>query len=308
MTPFFSIIIPLYNKEKHIQKTLESVLNQSFKDFEVIIVNDGSTDNSLSIIEPFNDARIKILSQENKGVSAARNNGIKNAIATYIAFLDADDYWYNNHLETLHKHIIENPSCFVFATICEIEKTHDIIKPSFSVKFNTEFEKTNFFNASFKRSILTMQTIVIDKNIIEKTGYFNLKFQNGEDTEWFIKIGLLYPIGFINKVTARHNLVKNSLTKNTFSMVKRCDFSEFIEIEKTNNLAKKFIDINRFSLAINCKVENDFDNYYKLKNQIDFKNLSKKQQFLIQMPKFILLLLKKVKYLLEKTGIRTSAF
>ena len=89
----FSIIIPLYNKEKYIVNTIKSVLNQSFSKFEVIVVDDGSSDNGVNAVKKIDDSRIKIITQKNQGVSAARNNGIKNAKYEYIAFLDADDLW-----------------------------------------------------------------------------------------------------------------------------------------------------------------------------------------------------------------------
>src|SRR5262245_2597869 len=100
--PFFSVIIPLYNKENYIRNTLKCVLEQSFTDFEIIIVNDGSTDNGLKVVKEFTDSRIVIEEQTNKGVSAARNLGIEKAAGTMIALLDADDYWFPNHLEVLH--------------------------------------------------------------------------------------------------------------------------------------------------------------------------------------------------------------
>jgi glycosyltransferase involved in cell wall biosynthesis len=90
----FSVVIPLYNKAHTIINTLQSALNQSFMDFEVVIVDDGSTDNGVEVIKQFtNDERVRIIRQENKGVSAARNNGIKHARYDYIALLDGDDEW-----------------------------------------------------------------------------------------------------------------------------------------------------------------------------------------------------------------------
>ena len=96
-----SIVIPLYNKGFIISETLDSVLAQTFTDFEIIIVNDGSTDNGFEIVSQFSDKRIKLFQQQNKGAAAARNLGIEKATGELIAFLDADDYWYPNHLEVV---------------------------------------------------------------------------------------------------------------------------------------------------------------------------------------------------------------
>ena len=95
----FSIVIPLYNKAHTIERTLSTVLNQSFKEFEVVIVNDGSTDNSEEVIRNFtSDSRIKIINQENQGVSAARNKGVSLSSFEYVAFLDGDDEWLPDYL------------------------------------------------------------------------------------------------------------------------------------------------------------------------------------------------------------------
>ena len=93
MTPYFSVVISLYNKEKHIQSTIESVLAQTFVDFEIVIVNDGSIDTSETIVKSFTDNRIHYFHQENQSASAGRNAAISKATGTYIALLDADDLW-----------------------------------------------------------------------------------------------------------------------------------------------------------------------------------------------------------------------
>ena len=93
----FSIIIPLYNKEDSVVSTVQSILHQSCADFEVIVVNDGSTDSSTERLAEISDKRIRLIDQDNGGVSRARNVGIENATSDYIAFLDADDQWHPSH-------------------------------------------------------------------------------------------------------------------------------------------------------------------------------------------------------------------
>ena len=111
-----SIVIPCFNKQGQIATTLNSVLKQSFHDYEIIIVDDGSTDNSIEIIQQFNDSRIKLIQQTNSGVSAARNNGIKNASGDWIAFLDADDWWHPEYLKNIHTIITAHPEAKVVST------------------------------------------------------------------------------------------------------------------------------------------------------------------------------------------------
>ena len=98
---FFSVVIPLYNKANYIENTLKSVLDQTFTDYEIIVINDGSTDESEAVVRQFNDKRIQIFHQKNQGVSVTRNLGIEKSTGKLIAFLDADDYWLPNHLQEL---------------------------------------------------------------------------------------------------------------------------------------------------------------------------------------------------------------
>ena len=112
-----SVIIPLYNKAHTIVNTLTTVMSQTYQDFEVVIVNDGSTDNGVEVINKhFHDSRIRIVNQENAGVSAARNRGIDEAKGEWIAFLDADDEWLPTYLETIISSIARNPDNEIFIT------------------------------------------------------------------------------------------------------------------------------------------------------------------------------------------------
>lgn len=109
MVTKITVLIPLYNVEAYIEKTVQSVLNQSYSDFEVLLVNDGSQDRSVEICQKFTDPRIKILHQENQGPAAARNLGIRHAQGEYVAFLDGDDLWDENKLVKHIEHLDRNP-------------------------------------------------------------------------------------------------------------------------------------------------------------------------------------------------------
>lgn len=115
--PKFSIVIPVYNTEKFLKKCLDSVFNQTFKDFEVIVVNDGSTDNSKDIINEYMD-RIIYIEKENEGLSSARNDGISASKGEYLLFLDSDDYYENNFLYELSKKI--NSEEIIRYRICDV--------------------------------------------------------------------------------------------------------------------------------------------------------------------------------------------
>lgn len=134
-----SIIIPVYNTEIYLKDCLESLINQTYKDLEIICVNDGSKDNSLQILEEYSkkDSRVKIINQENKGMSAARNNGIKNANGEFIAFVDSDDWLDLNYFEKLHKAIAETNSDIAASSIIRTREN--------SKKIRIKYEKEEIF-------------------------------------------------------------------------------------------------------------------------------------------------------------------
>jgi glycosyltransferase involved in cell wall biosynthesis len=107
--PLISVVIPVYNGEKTIQETIKSVLNQTFQSLELIIVNDGSNDETLKVISIIKDPRIKVFSYPNAGLSASRNRGLAHATGEYISFIDADDLWTPDKLEAQLKVLQENP-------------------------------------------------------------------------------------------------------------------------------------------------------------------------------------------------------
>ena len=119
MTPFFSVVVTVYNKANFVKSTIQSILNQSFTDYEVVIVDDGSTDNSLEILKSIKDPRVTVYPTTNKGVSSARNHGIKQARGPYIALCDGDDIWLDNHLAELKALIKAYPDCGVYSTSYE---------------------------------------------------------------------------------------------------------------------------------------------------------------------------------------------
>ena len=129
----FSVVIPVYNKEKYLKETIQSVLNQVDVTFEIILVNDGSTDKSEAIIKDFDNSEINYISQINRGVSAARNTGITAAKYDYIAFLDADDLWDPSYLSSISKLISTFDRQRVFATQCVVETKKQSIAPVYSV-------------------------------------------------------------------------------------------------------------------------------------------------------------------------------
>lgn len=207
---FFSVVIPVYNKEKEIKNTLKSVLFQTFKDFEIILVDDGSTDNSIHSIQNIQDSRIKIISQPNQGVSAARNTGIKNATSQYIALLDADDKWEENYLEEQYKLIQKYPDCQIFATNYFYLYTSGkkVINKINHLNINGEdgILKDYFYIAATSQPPIWTSAVVIQKKALEQINGFPLGIKSGEDLLTWAKLAYYNKIAYSKKCLSTYIL------------------------------------------------------------------------------------------------------
>ena len=306
--PFFSVIIPLYNKENFIEKTIQSVLQQSFQDFEIIIINDGSTDRSEEKVLEFKDARIQYFKKENAGVAIARNLGIEKATSDYICFLDADDYWYPNFLETYHRYIQKFPTHKVFSSAVELEIKNTLVQAEYSIKKTNDFEIVDFFEASNKECILWTSCVVLHKSVLDAIGTFDTNISKGEDTELWIRIGLNYPIFFIWSIVSRYVFDPKSVSRNYNYYLEPFTFDKYAEAEKNNILLKKYLDFNRYTAVLKCKVQGNRNTSEELLAKIDFNNLSWKKRILIHLPPSILKVLIQIKFLLAKMGLSRNVF
>ena len=196
----FSVVIPLYNKEIHVYRTVNSVLNQTYQGFEIIVVNDGSTDDGRKIVSEIDDERIKIVDQDNQGVSAARNKGTAEAAYEYIAFLDADDEWLPDYLSEQIKLIEKFPQCGAYATAVETIRPNGVI---FHPPLGSLSESAwvglipNIFEL-FQLSLsgFLPSSIVVPVKIINEVGGFPIGVKLMEDITCWIKISIGYPIAF----------------------------------------------------------------------------------------------------------------
>jgi len=312
MKPYFSVVIPLYNKEDQIRSTLGSVLEQSFQDFEVIIVNDGSTDSSVDIVSSFDDQRIRIINKKNEGASIARNFGVQNSNGEYLALLDADDIWFSHHLADL-KHLIENfIGCGLYCSAYETSYySKNIVKGQF-FGINHPFEGIvpDYFTNSLIDSIACSSSIAIPKTIFEKYGYFDSDIKSGQDTEFWIRIALKEKIAFTSKISARIIIGNHgnhlSLSANRIEKLKILE--KFRKPEESNKSLKKYMDVIRFALAIDRKMSNDSQNFRQIVKNIDFTNLNFKQKIILNLPGFLIRSLKKFQGFLINKGIYLTPF
>ena len=200
-----SVVIPLYNKKDSVAHTLECVLNQTYQEFEIVVVDDGSTDGSAEVVEGFADERIRLIRQENGGVSAARNRGIKETRSEYVAFLDADDEWKPEHLQTLVGLMEKYPQCGAYSTNYEF-KQGDKVKHTILNKIPFDGEDgvlTNYFEvASCSHPPVWTSAACIKKSLLNEIGGFPVGIKSGEDLLTWTRIAIQTDWAYSLKATA----------------------------------------------------------------------------------------------------------
>ncbi|MDM1541805.1 glycosyltransferase family A protein [Empedobacter sp. 189-2] len=293
----FSVIIPLYNKEESILNTLNSVINQSYVEFEVIIVNDGSTDNSLAIVQNFNDPRIKIIDKPNGGVSSARNRGVKEATKAWITFLDGDDLWDKDHLNEYYKAIISNPDLnwlFSGFTAKNKEKKYEYVYSKKGVLGNVFKDLVNGLK-------IHTSTVCVKKSLFIKYEdlFFTEGINNSEDREVWYKLCCLDKTPFyIQKSLSIYTLdINNSLTKsksisnNSYLKLyeRLCSSTIFLQTNIDNRkILKKYIEnFNKNAIRVHYINNNNFEPVY-------VNYISNWEYFLLKYTIFLPSLLKKI--------------
>ena len=204
MNPRFSVIMPLYNKERYLKKAIESVIAQTYRDFELIIIDDGSTDNSLEVVRglKIEDRRLKILTQSNSGVAVARNNGVAASEGEYMCFLDADDWWESTFLEEMDRLIAEYPDAGIYASnyiYYKPGKTH--------VALNLSRGYIDYPKAYYEGSSMPVWTgaTCMPRKVFDEMEGFPVGIKLGEDFLLWAKTALYYPVAFSEKPLAYYN-------------------------------------------------------------------------------------------------------
>lgn len=207
-----SVVIPLYNKVGQVEETLQSVLAQTYNDFEIVIVDDGSTDGSAEKIEALGIGNLRLIRQKNAGVSAARNRGIEEARGEFVAFLDADDLWKPDYLATQFELAQNYPECDVFATNYEIHKsTGDVLKTIIQkLPFNgLDGVLSNYFEvASCSHPPLWTSAVMVRKSSMKGCCVFPIGVASGEDLLTWANLAVNYEIAYSNVVGASYTFIE----------------------------------------------------------------------------------------------------
>ncbi len=238
-----SIVIPLYNKKAHIKRTLDSVISQEMTNFELIVIDDGSTDGSGEIVKDYNDPRITLISQENKGVSKARNLGILKAQGNLIAFLDADDEWKPQFLREILKLQELFPSAGAYATAYEQITPQGSLRmcpPKNILEGGTEYGVlSNYFKVGLHYPVCA-SAVAIPKNILEEIGGFPADICPCEDLAVFLKVALNYQIAWTYKPLA---IYYQDATN------RRYGFIRFVEEPPVSKIARQAIQSGSLTLT-----------------------------------------------------------
>lgn len=276
----FSVIIPLYNKAPYIAKAIESVLGQTYCDFEVIVIDDGSTDQSLEVAKTFENKSITIVSQPNSGVSTARNNGVKIAKHPYICFLDADDWWHPTFLEEMKRLITDFPDAGIYGSGYYIVKNGQERIAPIGVSQGFERGIIDYCEVYAKTLCMPLWTgaVIVPKNIFDEEGGFKSQLKFGEDFDLWIRIALKHKVILVNKPLAYYNQdvdVNNRgvAVHKIYSPVNHFLFNldYLYDSEKNNHRLKILLDKLRVYILLKYRMQRAFPKEYSAEiKKVDF--------------------------------------
>lgn len=209
--PLVSVVIPAYNAAGTIHATLTSVLRQSLADLEVIVIDDGSTDTTLQVLAGFQDTRLRVLSFENGGLAASRNRGILHARARFVSFLDADDIWMPDKLQSQLEALERNPDAAVaYSWTDYIDEAGRFLyqgsHSSFSGQVYAHLLEHNFVESG--------SNVLVRRGVFEQVGNFDARFPGAEDWDFLLRVASRYPFAVVRKPQVLYRVVSGSMSSN----------------------------------------------------------------------------------------------
>jgi len=242
--PFISVVIPTYNSENFIAKTLETLYSQTYTNYEVIISDDGSIDNTVGVVRSFflrNPSRKKsLLINNHEGPGAARNKGIENASGDWISFLDSDDLWNDNKLERVVGYILENDDIDL---VCHSLIVKDGSKETLMDPSKYFNNKINPFLSMYRGNYLYTSALTIKKNILYQAGLFDNKLLSAQDYDLWLRLGMINKIkmGFIEDPLSIHVIREGNISANVERRLKcmlEISRKYYVELKKVSKVPK----------------------------------------------------------------------
>ena len=311
----FSVIIPLYNKAPYVAKAIQSVLAQSFMDYELIVMDDGSKDDSAEIaakaIEGHPNGRL--IKQDNAGVSMARNNGVAASHGDYLCFLDADDWWEPTFLEEMDKLITEFPDAGIYGTNYTIvnETKHKTRVAPIGLEVGFEKGYINYCQVYAKTLAmpLTSISVAIPRPIFDEMQGFPQGIKLGEDFLLWIRIALKYKVAFLNKPLAFYNQDVDAANRGVGRLHKPeehmlWNMADLEPLEHGNSDYKQLVDNLRTYGLYPYYLSKEFHEVATIElRKVDWKQQPKQVQKQYKRPLFIQRLL----FLFGKIGSRVKS-
>lgn len=294
----FSVIIPLYNKGPYIEKALRSVFAQTYTDYEIIVVDDGSKDDSATIAERIlteSSVPHQLIRQENAGVSMARNNGVARSHGDYLCFLDADDWWGPAFLEEMSKLIEEFPDAGIYGTSYTIvnESKHKTRVAPIGVEPGFEKGYINYCQVYAKTLAMPLWTgaVSIPHTVFDEMGGFPKGIKLGEDFLLWLKIALKYKVAFLNKPLSFYNqdvetinrgVVRKGYDPESFMTF---HFDQFVDQEIIDRDLNVLLDRLRVYSLLRFRLVNAYKEQVDQEiAKVNFSNVDTKYRFYYKLP------------------------
>jgi glycosyltransferase involved in cell wall biosynthesis len=271
--PLVSIIIPVYNVELYVEKCINSIINQTYQNIEIIIINDGSTDNSGNVCHNFesSDARIRFVNQVNKGVSVARNLGLSMAQGEWVYFIDADDYLELNTIELLSNEFESNLDVIQFGLSVILDEK--ILRSKHPSEYKKVFQKTDLFRSIIMKPLSACLIIVKRSILIHNNIKFNTLLKHNEDSLFVFQIlsncnGLL----FYDKAFYNMQLRSNSVTSRPITLSRINNKLIYLQLLIDYYKEKEMVNLITGDIEVSLK------NFFMDISNYSFRNKDEKRQ------------------------------
>jgi glycosyltransferase involved in cell wall biosynthesis len=248
--PEVSVIIPTFNRSQRVARAVRSVLNQDFRDFEIIVVDDGSGDNTIAALNDYMPFIRYVGQPVNRGVSAARNRGVKSSAAPWISFLDSDDYWLKEKLQVQMEFLERNPS----AVACQTQEIWIRRGRRVNPKRKHKKPSGDIFKQSLKLCLVSPSSVILKRSLFEEVGFFDEALPAGEDYDLWLRISCRYPVYLIDKeLVVKEGGHEDQLSRR-FTSMDRFRIRAIVKLIKSGILSLDQRGVALEELSIKCRI------------------------------------------------------
>ena len=308
------IVVPCYNSSETIIKTLEGIKSQTFKNYKVVIVNDGSTDNSCEVVNQIKDSRIHLITQQNSGASNARNHGISVSKYEYIALLDADDLWDSNFLEEMFHLMSDYPEASLFGctwTFVYADGKRAISDFGLPKEFRGYIN--NYFEIGIQNKLFNSSSVIFNKKSFFELGAFDVSLKRGEDMDLWFRFAFKKKIAYLNKSMSNYILSAENRAMNKTYKPDEClvwNLDRYEKYEISNPIYKAFIDSWRLSHILDFLNgdKTEVTEITSLLNKIDLTKYPKFWAFLKYQPKLFQIFFYKLRLQYQSIYMKIGSF